>query len=131
MALRITIVQGAFLPVPPLLGGGVEKLWFGLGKEFARRGHHVVHVSRRFRDLARTEIIGGVEHRRVHGFNAPRSKIYFRFLDALYALNVARQLPPADILITNTIFLPLLIRSTRAGRLYVHVARYPKGQMRF
>jgi hypothetical protein len=27
--MKITIIQGAFLPVPPLLGGGVEKMWFG------------------------------------------------------------------------------------------------------
>jgi hypothetical protein len=37
--MRITIVQGAFLPVPPVLGGAVEKIWFALGKEFASRGH--------------------------------------------------------------------------------------------
>jgi glycosyltransferase involved in cell wall biosynthesis len=131
MVLRITVVQGAFLPIPPLLGGGVEKLWFGLGKEFARRGHRIVHISRRFRNLPRTEIIEGVEHRRVRGFDAPRSKLWYRCLDALYAFNVARQLPETDVLVTNTIFLPLLIRGTRTGRLYVHVARYPKGQMRF
>lgn len=128
-SLRITIVQGAFLPVPPLMGGGVEKLWSGLGREFARRGHQVCHVSRSFRDLPQTELVEGVQHLRVRGFDAPRSTFVYRCLDALYALNVARQLPPADILVTNCIFLPLLIRRARAGQLYVHVARYPKGQM--
>jgi hypothetical protein len=46
--MRITIVQGAFLPVPPLLGGAVEKMWFGLAPEFVRHGHEVVYISRRF-----------------------------------------------------------------------------------
>src|SRR5579862_3380431 len=31
--LKITIVQGAFFPVPPLMGGAVEKVWFTLGRE--------------------------------------------------------------------------------------------------
>ena len=33
--MNITIVQGAFKPVPPVTGGSVEKLWFDLGREFA------------------------------------------------------------------------------------------------
>ena len=35
--MKITIVQGAFLPVPPLMGGAVENIWFALGQDFARR----------------------------------------------------------------------------------------------
>ena len=44
--MKITIVLGAFFPVPPLLGGAVEKVWFALGPEFVRRGHEVVQISR-------------------------------------------------------------------------------------
>ena len=40
--MKITIVLGAFFPVPPIKGGAVEKIWFALGQEFARRGHDVV-----------------------------------------------------------------------------------------
>ena len=32
---------------------------------------------------------------------------------------------------TNTFWLPLLIRDASRGKIYVHVGRYPKGQMRF
>ena len=53
--MKITIVQGAFLPVPPLLGGAVEKCWQALGQEFARRGHQVTHVSRAYGDLPARE----------------------------------------------------------------------------
>ena len=49
--MKITILQGAFLPVPTKRGGAVEKVWFGLGREFARLGHTVTHVSRRCDDL--------------------------------------------------------------------------------
>jgi glycosyltransferase involved in cell wall biosynthesis len=129
--LRITIVQGAFAPVPSLLGTGAEKVWHGLGREFARRGHAVRHLSRRYPGLADDEVSGGVHHHRVRGFDAPGSKVLYRALDLVYGLRVLRRLPDADILITNSIWLPLLIRSRRPGRLYVHVARFPKGQMRF
>jgi glycosyltransferase involved in cell wall biosynthesis len=129
--LRITIVQGAFAPVPSLLGTGAEKVWHGLGREFARRGHPVRHLSRRYPGLADDEVSDGVHHHRVRGFDAPRSKALYRALDLVYAMRILRRLPDADILITNSIWLPLLVRGRRRGRLYVHVARFPKGQMRF
>ena len=46
-----------------------------------------------------------------------------------YALRVARNLPPADITITNVFALPLVLPRRRAGKNYVHVARFPKHQM--
>ena len=128
--MNITIVQGAFLPVPPLLGGGVEKTWFDLAPEFVRRGHRVTYLSRRFESLPREETINGVQHIRVPGFDAPRSMLLYRMLDAVYAWRVRRRLPRADIVVTNTIFLPMMIRNPQPGKLYVHVARFPKGQMR-
>ncbi len=128
--MRITIVQGAFLPVPPLLGGAVEKMWHGLAPEFARAGHEVTYLSRRFPGLPDEETRDGVRHVRLPGFDAPGNKLLYRAADALYALRARRALPPADIVVTNTIFLPLLVRAPRVGRLYVHVARYPKGQLR-
>jgi len=129
--MKITIVQGAFLPVPPLMGGAVEKIWFALGKEFARRGHEVVHISRHCEGMPREEVIEGVRHVRVRGFDAPGSLVVLKGLDLLYSLRALRVLPEADILVTNTFWLPFLVRSKRYGKLYVHAARYPKGQMRF
>ena len=128
--MRITIVQGAFLPVPPLLGGAVEKVWFTLGKEFARRGHEVTHVSRSFIDLPRREMIDGVAHRRISGFASPATTSRRLLLDFWYALRARSQLPPADILVTNSFWLPALELRRSRGRAYVHVARYPKGQLR-
>ena len=65
---------------------------------------------------------------RVPGFDAPRSMLLYRAMDAVYAWRVRRRLPPADIVVTNTIFLPVMIRDPRLGKLYVHVARFPKGR---
>jgi glycosyltransferase involved in cell wall biosynthesis len=128
--LRITIVQGPYFPVPPLLGSGVEKMWHGLGMEFARRGHKVVHLSRRFPALSPSECVHGVEHRRLKSFDAPKSKLIYRCLDAIYSLRAWKALPKgADVVITNCMWLPIFLRTKRYGALYVHVARYPKGQM--
>lgn len=129
--MKITIVLGAFLPVPPIMGGAVEKVWFALGQEFARRGHEVVQVSRAVPQFPTEEIIAGVRHHRVRGFDTPRSLLWLKALDFLYSIRVRSILPKADIVITNTFWLPLLLRNADRGLVYVHVARYPKGQMRF
>jgi glycosyltransferase involved in cell wall biosynthesis len=129
--MRITIVLGAFFPVPPLLGGAVEKVWFALGQEFVRQGHEVVQISRTHPQLPSTETIAGVHHLRVRGYAQPSSILWLKWLDFLYSLRVHRVLPPADILVTNTFWLPLLVRRKEPGLVYVHVQRGPKGQMRF
>ena len=128
--MKITIVIGAFFPVPPVMGGAIEKVWFALGQEFARRGHTVVQISRTFPRFPRNEIIGGVRHRRVRGFDTPASLLWLKVLDLLYSIRAFFVLPRADILVTNTFWLPTLLRSGKRGKLYVHIARFPKGQIR-
>ena len=128
--MKITITQGAFLPVPPLLGGAVEKAWFALGQAFAARGHEVTHISRAFGELPRSEVIGDVRHVRVSGFAATGNSAARNGCDLLYGLRVLRRLPPADVLVTNSFWLPALSRRRSRGIVYAHVARFPKGQMR-
>ncbi|MEA3213386.1 MAG: hypothetical protein QOE70_6443 [Chthoniobacter sp.] len=129
--MRITIVQGAFFPVPALLGGAVEKIWFALGQRFAAAGHAVTHVSRRYANLPQEETIGGVQHIRVPGFAATSSLLLLKARDLIYSFRARRVLPHADILVTNTFWMPILARSRSAGALYVHVQRYPRKQMGF
>jgi glycosyltransferase involved in cell wall biosynthesis len=129
--MKITIVLGAFFPVPPIMGGAVEKVWFALAQELARRGHEVVQVSRAVPQFPREETIAGVRHLRVRGFDAPRSLVWLKFLDLLYSIRTMSILPKADVIVTNTFWLPFLLRNSKRGRVYVHIARYPKGQTRF
>lgn len=129
--MRITVVLGAFLPVPPIMGGAVEKAWFALGQEFARRGHEVVQISRKVPQFPRTEIISGVRHLRVSGYEAPLRLVWLKTLDLFYSLRARQALPLSDIIVTNTFWLPILLRDKRRGWVYVHVGRFPKGQMRF
>jgi glycosyltransferase involved in cell wall biosynthesis len=56
--------------------------------------------------------------------------LWLKILDLSYSRRVRRVLPTADILVTNTFWLPLLVRDSSRGKIYVHVGRYPKGQMR-
>lgn len=127
--MKITIVLGAFLPVPPIMGGAIEKVWFALAPEFVKRGHDVVMVSRAMPQFPRDEIINGVRHLRVRGFNTPRSLLRLKFLDLIYSRRAMSISPESDIVVTNTFWLPILLG--RSKRTYVHVGRYPKGQMRF
>ncbi|MEY2600811.1 MAG: hypothetical protein QOJ36_130 [Verrucomicrobiota bacterium] len=129
--MKITIVLGAFFPVPPTMGGGVEKVWFTLAPEFAGRGHDVLMVSRKLPGLPREETINGVKHLRVDGFDAPRLLVWLKFLDLIYSLRTMSILPRSDIIVTNTFWLPILLRGSRRGKVYAHAGRYPKGQMRF
>lgn len=129
--MRITVVLGAFFPVPTVLGGAVEKFWLAAAEEIARRGHEVTLVSRAFHDFSAHERREGVEYVRVRGFDVPASRWRLKWRDLIYSLRVRRVLPPADILVTNTFWLPLLVCDATRGKLYVHVARAPKGQMKF
>ena len=128
--MKITIVLGAFFPVPPIMGGAVEKVWSSLAHEFARRGHEVLIVSRAVPQFPRSEVRDGVKYLRVPGFDTPRSIIWLKFLDLIYSIRVLPVLPRADIIATHTFWLPILLRSSKRGKIYVHVGRYPKGQMR-
>ncbi len=129
--MKITIVLGAFLPVPPIMGGAVEKCWFALAQEFARAGHEVTLISRAVPQFPRRETVDGITHLRVAGFDTPRSLVWLKICDLIYSWRVKPVLPPADIVVTNTFWLPILLRDASRGKIYVHVARYPKGQLRF
>jgi glycosyltransferase involved in cell wall biosynthesis len=96
-----------------------------------KRGHDVVMVSRKMPGLPREETLGGVKHLRVDGFDTPWSLVWLKFLDLIYSLRTMSILPDGDIIVTNTFWLPILLRNSKRGRIYVQVARYPKGQMRF
>ncbi len=129
--MRITIVQGAFLPAPPVLGGAVEKMWFLLAAIFAEKGHSVLYVSRQYKDFPARETAGNPRHLRVRGYDMPGNLAVLKALDFLYSLRVFHSLPPADIIVTNTFWLPILLRSREKGAVYVDMARMPKGQTRF
>lgn len=129
--MRITILQGAFLPVPALRGGAIEKAWEALGQCFGDAGHSVTHISRLCDGLLENEKIGTVQHVRVKGFDSVKNSLFLKFLEIFYVLRVKKVLPQADILVTHAFWAPLLLNKEKFGKIYVHVGRYPKGQLKF
>lgn len=118
--------------MPPILGGAVEKRWFHMGKQFAAMGHEVLHLSRQHPSLPEEEVIDGVRHRRVRGYQQPRSLLWLKALDILYSYRVWRQVPTdSDVVVTNTFASPLLLSGALKNRAYVDVARMPRGQCRW
>ena len=127
--MRITIILGPFLPVPTVLGGAVEKVHLLLAGAYRAAGHDVTIISRRYEDFQHEEIVEGVRHLRVPSADRSSSLAVNLVRDLRYALRAARALPPSDITITNSFWLPLVLPRERAGKICVQVGRYPKGQM--
>ena len=127
--MKITILQGAFFPVPPQRGGAIEKAWHSLGQEWARLGHEVTHISRRFGNLPTDSREGGVHHIRVRGAESTPNPYYLKLKEIPYVLRAKSKLSKADILITHAFWAPLFLPKEKYGKIYVHVGRFPKGQV--
>ena len=130
--MRLTIVNGFFLPVPPASGGATEKTWHRLSREFAARGHAVTMISRCWHGYPDEETLDSVRHLRLQGYNHRRVLWQNLWLDFLWSCRVYRALPPADIVVANTVSLPVWLGrcKPRAGRVVVLPGRMPKGQYR-
>jgi glycosyltransferase involved in cell wall biosynthesis len=130
--MRITIVTGFFLPVPPVSGGATEKIWHRLALEFAAVGHEVTFISRTWPGFPDHETVNGVTHLRLHGANHTRSLARNLWHDFWWGVRVTRALPPADVVVCNAVSLPVWLRRIKpsAGRVVAVVARMPKGQGR-
>jgi glycosyltransferase involved in cell wall biosynthesis len=126
-------VTGFFLPVPAINGGATERSWDGLARIFASSGHTVTFISRSWPGLASDENASGVHLVRLPGFNHTAHLFYNLVLDFLWGLRVMPALPPGDIVICNTISLPVWLRLLKpsAGAVSVMIGRAPKGQVRF
>lgn len=130
--MKITIVAGFLLPLPPVRGGATEKIWHRLAQQFVAAGHEVTVISRTWPGFPEREIIAGVQHRRITGADHTRYLALNLILDFIWGLRVTRALPAADIVITNTVALPVWLRWLKpaAGRVVAVIARMPKGQAR-
>lgn len=130
--MRITIVMGFFLPMPPAAGGATEKSWDGLAREFVVRGHEVTVISRTWENWPKREIVGGVWHLRIPGYAHTARLPRNLWLDFKWSLRAWFSLPAADVTIVNCIALPIWLGrlNRRAGRVVLMPGRVPKGQFR-
>jgi len=131
--VKISIVSGFFLPVPPVQGGAAEKIWFRFAREFAAAGHQVTHFSRTWPGFPETETIDGVRLVRLRGYNHTRRLWQNLLLDFIWGMRIVPKLQSGDIVVCNTVSLPAHLAFTRpsAGRVVAILGRMPKGQGRF
>ncbi|RYY53769.1 MAG: glycosyltransferase [Chitinophagaceae bacterium] len=130
--MRIVLLQGAFLPVPPVRGGAVEKIWDQLGRELVSQGHEVIHISKKYPSLPDNENKSGVKHVRVKGYEPPGRMLVQMLMDFVYSWRAIRRIPRnADVIVTNTFWSPVLLRGSRGRKVYVDVGRTPRGQMKY
>ena len=130
--MKIVLVQGAFLPIPPIRGGAVEKRWYLLAKEFVKQGHEVIHICKSFENMLDEETVDGVLIKRKSGFNISANFIVSNFKDFYYTTKILSLIPKdTDVLISNTFWLPILAPKKLKTKIMVDVARIPKGQMPF
>jgi len=129
--MKINIVMGPFLPMPPRGCGAVERVWHGVAEQFAEYDNDVNIFCKRESSAKAKEKINGVKYVRCCDFTSTKSIFTNIAKDFFYSLKIISLLPMADILISNTFWLPFLaprIKPT-SGKVVVHVARVPKGQM--
>ncbi len=130
--MKIVIIQGAFFPIPPIIGGAVEKRWYKMGHEFAKNGHEVIHISRKYNSLRESEQVNGVNYIRIKGYENTSNMLKLKLMDLMYSMRVLKHIPKnADVIVTNTFWSPILLRGRIGKRVFVDVARIPKGQMNF
>jgi len=129
--MKITIVTGPFLPVPPAPCGAVERVWNDLAKEMARRGHDVTIICRDHEKLPKEPLRDNVRYIPITPFTSTPRLALNLLKDFAYTTRALAALPKADILVTNTFWLPPLAGWLRpsAGAIHLHVQRVPKGQM--
>lgn len=130
--MKICIVGGFFLPMPAVAGGATEKTWTRLGSFFAQQGHDVTVISRDWSGLANGEEIEGVRFLRLRGYQHSSSLGWNLVKDFWWSIKVTFKLTKYDILVVNTVFLPVWVRwiRPRSGRLVIMTGRVPKGQYR-
>lgn len=124
--------MGFALPVPAVKGGAVEKRWYGLALEMAKR-HDVTIYSCRDPQLPDEEREGPLRHVRLSGFGWSNRTWLNAAKSVAWSLRVARRLEAGDVLITNDVVAPILLpRLTKqVGLVCIDVARMPKLQHRW
>ena len=128
--MKITIATGPTFPVPAVRGGAVQRMWHGLAKEFAKRGHEVTILARAYPGQPEHENSDGIRIVRWGGYDQGTSLRADLLRCLWYAMRAARRLPLGDIVVTNDFWMPVFAarRKKRSGKVVINANRFPKGQ---
>tara|TARA_B110000503_G_scaffold137239_1_gene221128 strand:- start:698 stop:1819 length:1122 start_codon:yes stop_codon:yes gene_type:complete len=130
--MKILIVIGPFSSFSDESYGGVEKLWLTMGKKFKELGSEVIFVSKKTKKNSENKLVDGILFKRIGGYSATKNRWRRLVLDFLYTIKAALILPKdTDIVVTNTFWSPIIfpLFVSKQSKIYVDVARMPKGQM--
>ncbi len=130
MSLRISIVTGAFFPVPPAVGGAVERLWHGIACELVARGDQVTMIGRAADGLPATSTDRGLHFIRHTAYSQSGRLGRDLAVDLVYAARILTKVPESDFVIANDFWFPVLSSLFRKEKVFINVARVPKGQLR-
>ena len=127
--MKIDIVLGPFLSIPPRPTGAVERVWQDLAAQFTAKGHSVRLIGKH---LGRSPL-EGLQHVSVRGEERCGNLAVEILKDVRYANRAAAKIVDADIVVTNTISLPVVLNAKRrngaAFKIVVNLARMPKGHL--
>lgn len=125
--MKICIITGPFMCLPPYSTGAVEKVWAKKGEYMLKKGDEIVFVSKRptpYKQNTKNYIY-------VKGYNRTKSWWVNLFLDLVYSYRVLKVAPPSDIVILNSIWSPVLypLFKQKLKHSVYNVARFPKKQL--
>jgi len=127
--MKICIVIGPFFPMPPFKGGAVEKMWYSLGNYFEKKNHQIIYISREYKNLKNFEKKNKITHIRIKSHENSSNFLLSKYYDFRYSLKAIAKIPEdIDIIISNTFFLPILIKEKFKKKLIIDVQRMPKKQ---
>lgn len=124
--MKINILTGPFMCLPPYAIGAVEKLWYSVGINLVGKGHKVTFISKKPNE----ETADG-NNVYIKGYDRTGSSLKDLMLDLVYSYRALRKMPECDILVLNSIWSPVLCTLFRKKykRSMYNVARFPKKQM--
>ena len=128
--LKIGILTGAFLSIPPHDSGAVETLWLQMSHALAQRGHDVCLLHKAGGALSSVAIDNGLILKPIRGYLRPEQSLLQMVLDGIYSLKALWCLRDRDVVISNTFCYPILSKTLGLQRapLIVNVARQPRWQ---
>ena len=125
--MKISIITGPFMCLPPFSIGAVEKLWYNIGLELSK-SNEVTFISKTPPKPISTKEKSFIY---IKGYERTKSFIQDLVLDFIYSYRALRSTPTSDIVVLNSIWSPILyplLKKKLHHSLY-NVARFPKNQL--
>lgn len=127
--MKICIITGPFMCLPPYSTGAIEKIWAKKGEYMRRKGDEVIFVSKRpILNEQDTDVRNRIY---VKGYDRTKSWWGDLLLDLIYSYRALKAAPLSDIVVLNSIWSPILypLFKRKLKHALYNVARFPKKQL--